>query len=82
MSHHVLKLREEFYDAVMSGEKCFEVRENDRGFQKGDTVSFMKVDKSGITAMTTSELFDITYVLSGWGIEPTRVVFGIKPRNG
>ena len=28
---HEIKLREEYADAVLSGDKCFEVRENDRG---------------------------------------------------
>jgi ASC-1-like (ASCH) protein len=35
MTHH-LKLREEFWDAVINCEKTFEVRYNDRAFQKGD----------------------------------------------
>lgn len=35
---HTLKIWPQFYQAVLSGEKNFEVRPNDRGFQKGDTV--------------------------------------------
>lgn len=80
--HHELKLREEFWDAVMSGEKCFEVRMNDRGYQKGDTVSFIKVEECGIHLPCQSNLFDITYVLSGWGAKEGYVVFGIRRKDG
>ena len=82
MSHHILKLKQEFWDAVKSGDKCFEVRLNDRGFQKGDTVSFNDL---GGGVMCTREyvpyIFEITYVLSGWGIKEDHVVFGIKPKR-
>lgn len=40
MVTHTLKLNEEFADAVYSGDKNFEIRYNDRGFQKGDEVKF------------------------------------------
>ena len=80
MTHHTLKLREEFWDAVVAGLKPFEIRENDRGFQRGDTVSFQLVDKLGLTKSTLNEpqIFEITYVLSGWGIKEGYVAFGIQ----
>jgi len=38
---HELKILPVYFDAVMSGEKTFEIRDNrDRGFQKGDVVVF------------------------------------------
>jgi hypothetical protein len=36
--HHELKIEIPFYEAVVSGDKTFEIRYNDRGFQKGDTI--------------------------------------------
>ncbi len=36
MKTHTLKVEHEYMDAVNSGEKSFEVRRDDRGFQKGD----------------------------------------------
>lgn len=39
---HELKLRVEYWDAIASGEKCFEVRKDDRGFQKGDFLILKK----------------------------------------
>jgi hypothetical protein len=35
---HILKTVEPYLAAVASGEKTFEIRRNDRAFQKGDTV--------------------------------------------
>lgn len=36
MVEHVLKTLPDYFDAVARGEKTFEVRRDDRGFQKGD----------------------------------------------
>lgn len=36
MRTHTLKVDQEYMDALKSGEKTFEVRRDDRGFQKGD----------------------------------------------
>ena len=77
---HQIKLREEFADAVLYGDKTFEVRENDRGYQKDDLVQFNVIDKYQIPIghPLTKETYRITYVLSGWGIKEGFVVFGIK----
>lgn len=78
---HNIKILRSFADAVLSGDKNFEVRENDRGYQKGDTVNFTVVDRNGICMSLhklNAEFFEITYVLSGWGIKDGYVVFGIK----
>ena len=77
---HTIKIREQFADAIVSGNKTFEVRENDRGYQTGDYVRFLPLNNIGnITNHEIGEkLYRITYVLSGWGIEKGYVVFGIK----
>lgn len=78
---HTIKLSHEFQEAVLSGDKTFEVRRNDRGYQKGDLVQFRVVDNAGIEMLRAplSEVtFVITYVLSGWHIEQDYVVFGIR----
>lgn len=77
---HELKLRIEFCDAVLNGTKTFEIRENDRGFQKGDYVSFSSIYKDGAKAwhVVDKKLYEITYVLSGWGIKEGLVAFGIR----
>ena len=45
MNHHDLKIYEEHYNNVRAGTKTFEIRKNDRGFQKGDTVSLRLYNK-------------------------------------
>lgn len=42
MTHHILKCWPPFYDAVASGAKTFELRLDDRGFQKGDTLELLR----------------------------------------
>ena len=80
---HEIKLREEYADAVLSGDKCFEVRENDRVYQKGDRVRFIVIDKYNLQIghyLTVMKVeYEITYVLSGWGLKENWVAFGIKP---
>ncbi len=79
---HELKILKPFADAVFAREKTFEVRKNDRGFQKGETVKFRVIDGDGryIDHPLNDVKYKITYVLSGWGVEPDHVVFGIKER--
>ena len=36
---HRLKCENAYFDAVAAGDKTFEIRYNDRGFQKGDSVT-------------------------------------------
>lgn len=76
---HTLKLSHEFYPAVLSGEKSFEIRNNDRGFQKDDRVIFKEVDHLGCITMKESNPFIINYVLSGWGLREGYVAFSISP---
>ena len=79
---HELKLLSDFCDDVLEGRKNFEVRENDRGFQTGDHVKFKRVDSNRFEwpgHEVEKKEFVITYILSGWGIEENKVVFGIKP---
>lgn len=40
--HHDLKLFDVYWKAVKTGHKIFEIRKNDRGFQDGDEVTFVK----------------------------------------
>ena len=77
---HKLKLLETFADDILIGYKTFEVRKNDRGFQKGDTVKFNCIDSNGaeIPHLINTKTYRITYVLNGWGIKNGYVVFGIQ----
>jgi len=80
---HTIKLKEGFCDAVLEGRKTFEIRYNDRGYQTGDLVRFSPVDSADriVQHRIADKLYEITYVLSGWGIPDDYVVFAIKEWN-
>ncbi len=80
MKIHTLKLREEYADAVLSGEKSFEIRENDRGYQKGDHVRFKVIDnlKLSVNHPLNDKEYEITYLLHGFGLIGNWCVFAIK----
>ena len=78
---HEIKIREDYIKPILAKEKTFEVRENDRGYQKGDLVKFIPVDRNGITysdPILEEKTYQITYVHSGLGLKEGYVVFGIK----
>lgn len=79
---HEIKLREEFCNAVYEGRKTFEIRKNDRGYQTGDYVRFIPVygdySQARIPHPLKDKTYEITYILSGWGIPEDYVVFSIK----
>ena len=66
-----------YFNRSWSGEKLFEVRKNDRHFQKGDSIMLMEWDGEKYTG---HQIFGvITYVLSGFNaIDEQYVVFGFK----
>lgn len=89
MKTHDLKLNIEFCDAVLSGEKTFEVRKNDRSFQTGDLIRFIPTDGTSYRSSDgtvrehaqheiSGHTYKITYILNGWGIKNGYVVLGIK----
>ena len=82
---HTLKCWSPYWDAISNGEKNFDVRRDDRGFQKGDTVILQKFDPSKPGYVRTywdNTPFEvrrkIKYILTGgqFGIEPGYVVLG------
>ena len=83
MRVHDLKILNDFADSVVAGDKTFEIRENDRGFQKGDFIKFQATDKTGInnySHLINNKLYEITFVLSGWGLKNGVVALAIKEK--
>lgn len=81
---HVLKLDERFAGEVLRGRKRFEVRFNDRCFQRGDEVKFRIVNNDGepvkneIAEELEGRLYRITFVVSGYGLKEGYVAFGFE----
>lgn len=44
MQKHELKIYPHYFQAIVDGNKTFEIRKNDRGFQVGDTVILKEWD--------------------------------------
>ena len=83
MTTHNIRLRVEFCDAVVWGEKSFEIRRNDRGYQRGDHIIFQAVERDGqkiysVPHPVNDLEFEITYVLNGYGLENGFVALAIK----
>ena len=87
---HNIKLSYSFVNPILNGDKTFEVRENDRGYQKGDLVKFnvvgrnekyLSYEEDKEKELIESKTYEITYVLSGWGINDRCVVFSFKEKS-
>lgn len=83
--NHTLKIHPQYYARVADGSKTFEVRENDRGFQSGDTITLQEWDPTTLNEQSPTPKgytgspdlrFKIgyIYVLSG-----TTIIFSLLP---
>lgn len=83
---HVLKCWDTYWDATARGDKTFDVRFNDRGYQAGDTVVLQRWnrEKDDFTRHRSNGhpyylRRKIKYILPGgqFGIEPGWIVLGL-----
>lgn len=82
---HELKIQEDFANAVYAGDKTFELRYNDRGYQKGDLIKFTAVDKMNFKIYDhpiNDLLYEVTYVINGWGLKEEYVALAIREVKG
>ncbi|MEX2475034.1 DUF3850 domain-containing protein [Marinobacter sp.] len=85
MKKHMLKIYPEFFEAVLSGDKPFEVRDNfRRDFQKGDQVCLIEFDPYLPLVVGPNDgqsgrsiVADISYV-TGFEQKEGYVVIGLK----
>ena len=61
---HELKILPEYFDAVRSGDKRFELRRNDRDFHKGDILRLKEWDGEKYTGEEIDVL--VRYILFNW----------------
>lgn len=60
---HELKLEKEYFKEVLTGNKKFELRKNDRDFKKGDILLLREYDKEKQEYTQRAFYKTITYVL-------------------
>lgn len=80
MAEHKLKIERPYYDAIKRGDKTFEVRRDDRGFQKGDILVLAQCDGSYVSRWPSPLRCEVLWILTGGqhGIQPGFVVMSIK----
>ncbi len=76
---HELKTWPEYFEAVRTEKKNFEIRKNDRAFQVGDLLILREWDPQKETYSGRTAFRRITYILPGgqFGIDPDFVVLSI-----
>lgn len=62
LREHILKILPEYYDAVVQGEKTFEIRKNDRDYRIGDWVKMLEYDGEKFTGKFVN--IRISYITS------------------
>ena len=83
MREHQLKTWPQYFERIISGQKNFEVRKNDRDFQVGDILILNHYDPDADITVSAEDVFirvKITYILHGpgLGIEAGYCVMGIE----
>lgn len=85
---HTVKCWPTYFDAIRRGDKTFDVRRDDRGYQKGDVLELQRTQEPPYQYVVERDYLGkprhvlhrrITYVLTGgqFGIEPGYVVLGL-----
>lgn len=86
--NHDLKIWPQFYSRVADGSKTFEIRDNDRNFQMGDTVTLREWDPEPINKTVPSSgpkgyvkdspplNFQVGFI---YVLDHSRVVFSLLP---
>jgi len=78
---HNLKVHPQFWEALISGKKAFDLRRNDRKFQICDTVLLKRYDPVGVGYTGEECEKQITYVLFPEdcpGLQPGYVILGFR----
>lgn len=78
---HTLKCHAQYFDAVVTGDKCFDVRLDDRHFELGDQLRLVRTDETGKILLPSREIVKhVHFMLEGgqFGIEPGYVVLGFS----
>jgi hypothetical protein len=79
MATHKLKILPKYYEKVLTGEKTFELRKNDRNYKVGDKL--ILEEHHLYSSSGRAYLCRITYILkdcSEYGLKDGFVILGIK----
>lgn len=79
--NHQVKTWPDSFRAHKAGDKTFELRFNDRGFQRGDLFTQKEWDPTSETFSGDQMTHRIVYVLNGFGLQPGFVCLQLAPLN-
>ena len=85
---HNLKTWPTYFEAIENGSKSYEVRKNDRFFQKGDTVVLHKMSHDGYSAGYDTYKQKLTFTIgdiltnSSLGVKEGYCIFSLLPYKG
>ena len=80
MKLHELKIKYEYFKEVLRENKTFELRKNDRDYQVGDLIHFVKTDGNEYI-ICSQVVFRIIYILKDvpqYGLDKDYCILGIK----
>ena len=80
MKLHKIKIKPEYYALLDVGIKTFELRENDRDYQVGDSIQFTIIFENG-RLLEIDQKYIITYVLKDvekYGLKKDYCIFSLK----
>lgn len=96
MKTHELKTWSQYFEAIIAGEKTFELRKNDRDFKVGDKLLLKEYKLLGLNNITQridgeytggEQMVEVTYLLNhepmknNFGLQAGYCVMGIKKLN-
>lgn len=79
MVRHYLKTWPEFFDALMSGKKTFELRKDDRGFAVGDILHLREFDPETENYTGHETIRWVSYLLAHRPDAGCAATFGLMP---
>lgn len=75
MKLHYLKIKAEYANAKLKGDKPFEIRLNDHNFHVGDIIRYTCIDSPIVDEKISEKLYYITYI-TNFEQKDGYVVFG------
>ena len=81
---HALKTWPEYFKAIDSGEKTFELRKDDRPFKVGDTILLQEFDPKEEKYSGKEMYMSISYILRDavkFGLKAGFVIIGLKEQT-
>ena len=77
MKLHNLKIKAEYANAKLAGDKMFEIRLNDRDYKIGDIVKYTCIDSPIVDEKISKKMYYITFI-TNYEQKDGYVVFGEK----